>query len=337
MSAFTRAMIPVVALGAGTWLGMGRPDARTAFAAGVRAVASAAGAAHDAAPDLVPAPPLEKAPRTVDASALPDPRAPFPNLDPQGTVERAWMVAEGPTHAPNDGRRLVTFTFDDGPFPETAPTVLKILDQHKIRATFFFIGEYLEGDDKHAVETRMWAKRIADAGHFVGNHTRDHKLLTSLTHAAALADIDDAAASIERATGRSPVLFRPPYGELDPWLEGVVRDRKLDLLLWSIDVEDMKKDDPDEMVNELKTQLEYKQGGVVLLHDMHWPSVKAFNRLLRWLESERWDPAHPDHAGWDIVDLAEYLRATAAEPQPFASREDLERARKAARGSTARR
>jgi len=329
MSAFMRALVPVIALGAGTWLGMGRPDARTAFAAGTKALASAAGAAHEAAPDLVPAPPLDP-PSTMDASILPDPPPLWPRLNPDVDPQRAWLLAEGPAHTGSDGRRLVTFTFDDGPFPETAPTVLRVLDQHRVRGTFFFIGKYLEGDDKHAIETRMWAKRIADAGHLVGNHTFDHKQLTLLTHAAALAEIDDSAAAIERATGRRPVLFRPPYGEADAWLQGALRERRLELLLWSIDVEDMKKDDPDLIVRELTRQLEYKGGGVVLLHDMHWPSVKALNRLLRAMETQRWDPAHPEKPGWDIVDLPDYLRATAASPQPYSNREELERARQAA-------
>jgi peptidoglycan/xylan/chitin deacetylase (PgdA/CDA1 family) len=329
MSAFTRALIPVVALGAGTWLGMGRPDARAAWAAGARAMTSVAGAAHSAAPSLVPPPPLERGPSTIDPSSLPDPAPPWPRLNPEDTVERAWMVAEGPSHPFGDGKRLVTFTFDDGPFPETAPTVLRILDQHRIRAAFFFIGEYLEGTDKRAEDTRMWARRIASAGHLIGNHTFDHKLLTSLPRAAALAEIDDSAGVIERATGQRPVLFRPPYGVLDPWLEGALRDRRLELMLWNVDVEDMKRQDPDEIVQALESQLEYTGGGVVLLHDMHWPSVKAFNRLVRWLASNRWDPSHPDHLGWQIVDLPEYLRATAASPQPFGTREELERARKA--------
>jgi peptidoglycan/xylan/chitin deacetylase (PgdA/CDA1 family) len=328
MSVFLRAMVPVFALGAGTWLGLGRPDLRTAFAHGTRAIASVAGAAHDAAPSVVP--PLEREPSTVDASALPDPAPPWPRLNPEDSGERAWLLAEGPARSRSDGRRLITFTFDDGPFPETAPTVLKILDQHRIRAAFFFIGRYLVGQDHRAVETRQWAKRIADAGHFVGNHTLDHRLLTGLPHAAALTEIDESAAAIEHATGRRPVLFRPPFGEVDPWLEHVIRDRHQELLLWSVDVEDMKREDPDEIAQMLEAQLSYKQGGIVLLHDMHWPSVKAFNRLLRWLESDKWDPAHPGKPGWDIVDLPEYLRATAASPQPYATREELERARHAA-------
>ncbi len=328
MSLFLRAMVPVLALGAGTWLGLGRPDLRSAVAAGSRAVTSVAGAARETAPTSVP--PLERQPQTVDASSLPDPPPPWPNLNPGASGERAWLLAEGPARTRSDARRLVTFTFDDGPFPETAPTVLKILDQHHIRAAFFLIGRYLAGTDHRAAETRMWAKRIADAGHFVGNHTFDHRLLTGLSHPTALGEIDRSAAAIEHAIGRRPILFRPPFGEVDPWLEGVMRDRHLELLLWSVDVEDMKRDDPDEIAQLLEQQLAFKQGGVVLLHDMHWPSVKAFNRLLRWLESDKWDPANPQKPGWDIVDLPEYLRATAASPQPYATREELERARRTA-------
>ena len=63
--------------------------------------------------------------------------------------------------------------------------------------------------------------------------------------------------------------------------------------------------------------------------------MKAFNRLLRWLDADRWDATHPEKAGWDIVDLATYLAATAAAPQPYATREELERARQASHGTGA--
>jgi peptidoglycan/xylan/chitin deacetylase (PgdA/CDA1 family) len=318
-------MLPVVTLGIGTWIGLGRPDARTAVAAGVRAATSIARPAREPPPSLVP--PLDQRPPTIDPGVLPDPAPPWPHLNPEAGVERAWLISEGPAHPPGDGRRLVTFTFDDGPFPETAPTVLRILDEHRIRATFFFIGEYLVGDDRRAIESREWARRIAAAGHLVGNHTFDHKKLTALSHAAALAEIDDSAAAIERAVGKRPYLFRPPYGALDDWLEDALRDRHLELLLWNIDVQDIKEDDASNIARALEDQLQYKQGGIVLLHDMHWPSVKALNRLLRRLESAAWDPKHPERRGWDIVDLPEYLRATAASPQPYGTREELERVR----------
>src|SRR5260370_40480993 len=208
MSAFTRALLPLVALGVGTWVGLGRPNAKTAGAAGAWA---AAGRANRATGWAVQ--PLEHDPTTVDPTAIPDPARPWPQLNPENSAERAWLVAEGPVLHPGDGRLLVTFTFDDGPFPETAPTLLRILDDHKIRATFFFIGEYLVGSNRRAAETREWARRIVAAGPYVGNHTLTHLALTGLAHATALAEIDDSAASLGRATGTRPFVLLPPYAE----------------------------------------------------------------------------------------------------------------------------
>jgi peptidoglycan/xylan/chitin deacetylase (PgdA/CDA1 family) len=326
MAGHSRALLPVLALVVGTFVGMRRPSARPAL----ESTTDAASAKREARAGVSSVPPVEGEPPPVDAGAIADPAKMWPSLNPSESMERAWLVTEGPAHAPEDGRRLVTFTFDDGPFPETTPTVLRILARHGIRATFFFIGEYLEGESHRAVETRQWARRIAEAGHCIGNHTRDHRLLTALSHTAALDEIDRAGSAIEAATGQRPWLFRPPYGALDPWLEGALRDRGLELLLWSVDVQDIKDDDADEIVRRVQEQLEYKQGGVVLLHDVHPASVQAFGKLVGWLEANRWDPAHPERHGWKIVDLGEYMRATAAAPQPYPSRDDLERARRAA-------
>jgi peptidoglycan/xylan/chitin deacetylase (PgdA/CDA1 family) len=322
-------MVPVLALGVGSWVGLhSGPPAQRGSAAGAFGGDSRVSVTHkDTSPAM---PPLDRAPPALDSSVIADPGPPWPELNLQDSTERAWLVAEGPAHPPTDGRRLVTFTFDDGPSPDTAALVLRTLEEHRIRASFFFIGEYLEGRDRRAVETHEWAKRIAAAGHYVGNHTFDHRMLTSLPRASALIEIDRSAAAIESATGKRPILFRPPYGALDPWLEAALRDRGLQLLLWNIDVQDMKRSDPDEILRALQEQLEYNQGGIVLLHDVHAPSVKAFAKVVRWLESDKWDPARPERRGWDIVDLGEYLRATAASPQPYSSRELLERARRAA-------
>ena len=311
-----RTTIPVVAMVAGSWLALHRPLASPPRAAPSRATA---------------VPPLEPAASPLDSGELPDLRAGFPALNPDDRVDRAWLLSEGPAHGPRDGRRLVTFTFDDGPFPETAPWLLRILAEHRVRAAFFFIGEYLAGTDRRADESRVWARRIAEAGHDVGNHTFDHRRLTSLDHTEALSEIDDSADAIERATGVRPWLFRPPFGALDGWLEGALRDRRQELVLWNIDVQDIKRTDPDEIARSVEEQLQYKRGGIVLLHDMHAASVKAVAILLRSLEANRWDPEHPERVGWDIVDLAAYIRATRDAPQPYPTRDALERARALAR------
>lgn len=319
-------MLAVIALTAGSWVGLGRPSTEEARQLGERLGRSAvavvpAQPASPVAGDLPPSP-LEQ-----DPSLLPDRGSPMAALNPEGSIARAWMVAEGPRHDPGDHRRLVTLTFDDGPGAKTTPAVLRLLRRHKVKATFFVIGSYLEGDGGRAQTARTNLRRVAAAGHLVGNHTNDHALLTSVSRTQVLEQIDRSASAIEKTLGRRPTLFRPPYGALDAFGESAVRERGLDLVLWSVEKDDMKRDDEANMFHELVAQLDYKEGGIVLLHDVRMSSVNVLERLLLWIEARRWDPKRPERVGYEIVDLPTYLRAVQAAPLPYQTRDELERAR----------
>lgn len=284
-----------------------------------RASAPAPAAAPDPASAAAQPGPL---PSTADGPAL---RA-WPALNPEATIQRAWMVSEGP-HRPGDPHRLVTLTFDDGPFLETTPKVLRLLAQHHVKATFFVVGTYLDGEDKRTRVTRELLRKVHAAGHLIGNHTHDHERLTMRSHTKVLEQIDEGAASIERTIGRRPVLFRPPYGELDAFGEQAARERGLDVVLWNVAVGDMKRDDSHQMFREIVHALDRKEGGLVLLHDIRFTSVAVLRELLPWLSEHRWDPKRPERAGYEVVDLPTYLRAVEASPQPFGTRDELEKSR----------
>lgn len=335
----SRAVLFAGSLAAGTWLGLGKPSteqarelagrARTSIEATVHGSSAPmpeeAGADDAKSGDAGMPPPMPR-PDLAGAGAM----RPWPELNPEASVTKAWMVAEGPSYKRSSGRRLVTLTFDDGPFPETTPAVLKVLAKHKVHASFFVIGRYLDGDDPRAKASRETLKQVAAAGHLIGNHTHDHVSLTSVTHTQVLEQIDQGVASIERATGKRPILFRPPFGKLDEFGESAVRERGLDLLLWSVEKQDMQRADSHEVFRELVGQIEYKEGGIVLLHDIRWTSIAVLRELLDWLHAHRWDPKKPSRYGYEIVDLPTYLREVAASPLPYESRDELERAREAA-------
>ncbi len=316
-----------LSLAAGSWVGLGKPDAAQAHTMAKALVARAGMAAIPLPGGL--APPVEPPAPGVDPSLLPDP-TPWPRLNPAVSTRRAWLLAEGPHHAAGDGRRLVTFTFDDGPFPETTPVFLKVLARHEVKAAFFWIGHYLEGEADRAVKTREIARQVVAAGHLVGNHTHDHMRLTILPRADVLEQIDRSGLAIENAIGKRPMLFRPPFGQLDAWTSERLQERGVELVLWSVEAGDMKSDDGQQIFDSLREQLEYAGGGIVLLHDVRWASADALEKLLSWLDHHRWDPARPDVTGYQVTDLVQYLRATAASPQPFDDRGELEQARSAA-------
>ncbi len=261
------------------------------------------------------------APPSVDESAL---AAPVANDEIDSRIlttnkSRAWLLAEGPEKIA-ESPRLVTLTFDDGPDPDTTSTVLKLLDKHHVRATFFFIGRYLDGNKRKPTAARKAAREIVDAGHIIGSHTHDHDLLTTDTHTQVLTQIDEGIASIERVTGKRPELFRPPYGQLDAFGEQAIAERHLGLVLWSVEAGDMQEPDEHAMFIHLVEQIDYGAGGLVLLHDVKWPTVHVLARLLDWLDAKK----------YRVVDLPTYFKETREHPQPYASRKDLEDARGAA-------
>lgn len=308
-----RLVFPAVAFAVGTWVGVHHAQAPRDDR-----VADAPRATTSAVPAV---------PKTARETLGPDP-APWPRENPACTAHRAWLVAEGPAAAPGDGRRLVTFTFDDGPYPETTPAVLQVLDAFRVKATFFFVGRNFRGTAERVAETTKVARRAIESGHRIGGHGFGHVALPFVTRTRALAEIDDGLDAVERATGRRPALFRPPYGQLDAFAEDALRARGLELVLWSIAADDQT--DATGLFLSLRDQLAYAGGGIVLLHDIRPVTAPALRQLLGWLRTRAFDPSKPERVGYDVVDLVTYLRATAGRPQPFEDRATLEKARAAA-------
>ncbi len=306
-----RSAVPWFALATGTLLGLRTPAL-----------------AVTPAQDVVSTPANADPPQPVDATLLPDP-GPWPTLNPECNLGRAWLLAEGPAHEPRDGRRWVTLTFDDGPRPETTPEILRLLRQDHVRATFFFIGSYLEGDKPRAVESRAILKEALAHGHMIGSHTEDHARLTSLGPSQALAQIDDGIDAVAGVAPTPPILFRPPYGDLDAFTESHLRARGQQLVMWSVEASDMRSSDAAAMTASLEDQLDFNGGGVVLLHDVRRSTVTVLKSLLEWLRARRFDPKRPERPGFVVTDLLTYQRETAAHPQPYADRAALENARAA--------
>lgn len=271
-------------------------------------------------------------PEPLDLALVKTPTA-FPRLNPETSVARAWLLAEGPEPVPHDGRRYVTFTFDDGPFVETTPAILRVLAQRRLHATFFVVSQYLEGDDVRAERARKVVRDIVAGGHLVGNHTKNHRLLTAIPRSEAVAQIDEDSDALERTLGKKPILFRPPFGVLDTYTRGVVHDRGLELVLWSVEAADMKNDDAKAMAKSLRKQIEYAEGGIVLLHDIRPATLPTLKLLLEHLHQKRWRPEEPEKIGYQIVDLPTYFALTEASPRPYANREGLENARREAHKS----
>ena len=106
----------------------------------------------------------------------------------------------------------IALTFDDGPSAFT-PQILGMLQRNGVRATFFEVGQQVQ------VSPGL-AREAYQAGDVIGNHTWSHPNLTLLAPSQVRWQLSRTSAAIQRATGVSPTLFRPPYGAIN----AIVRD-----------------------------------------------------------------------------------------------------------------
>lgn len=99
---------------------------------------------------------------------------------------------------------MIALTFDDGPDPKWTSQILDILKREQVPATFFVIG-------KNGQSYPDLLRREFNEGHEIGNHTFTHPNLGEIPGAITRLELNATQRLIESLTGRSTVLFRPPF------------------------------------------------------------------------------------------------------------------------------
>jgi len=188
---------------------------------------------------------------------------------------------------------LIALTFDDGPDPKYTPAILDILKQENVPATFFVIG-------KNGQAHPDLLRRIVNDGHEVGNHTFTHPNLGEIPGRITDLELNATQRLIESVTGRSTVLFRPPYfgdAEADKPEEvaPALRAQKLNYIMVGlrIDPGDWQPNvTADEIVQKAIERAEDKnpetRGQIMLLHDSggeRGATVEALPRLIHELRA----------------------------------------------------
>jgi len=166
------------------------------------------------------------------------------------------------------GGPYVALTFDDGPRDSTTPLLLDGLARRGVHATFFVIGENVEGNE-------LLLQRMEGEGHQIGLHTYHHKSLAELNASDFYAEVDSLRATLTALVGRESFMLRPPYGMMN----AATQERAAaPIILWSVDPEDWSDRDTDRQVSVILDNA--KDGDIVLLHDIYPASVDTALRVV---------------------------------------------------------
>jgi peptidoglycan/xylan/chitin deacetylase (PgdA/CDA1 family) len=174
----------------------------------------------------------------------------------------------------------VVLTFDDGPWPNNTPAVLKALADQCTKALFFPIG-------KHAGYRPDILKQVAAAGHTIGSHTWSHKDLTTLTPDEAKAEIEKGIAAVSIALGNQPVgpFFRFPALRNPPEMVKYLGERNVGIFSTDMDSFDFKMRKPEQVIKSVMDKLAKHGKGIILMHDFQQATAHAAPELLKQLKA----------------------------------------------------
>ena len=169
----------------------------------------------------------------------------------------------------SDEERNIYLSFDDGPRPLITPSVLDILTEYKIKATFFCIGSYVE-------QHPDIYNRIIEEGHSIGNHSFSHRSGWKLP-------VDEYVNDVKRASELiNSKLFRPPYGRITPFQFKVLKN-SYKIIMWDILSKDYDLELSDEQVIKNATS-DLTPGSIIVMHDNDKTANRMRNILPRILD-----------------------------------------------------
>ena len=186
----------------------------------------------------------------------------------------------------------IALTFDDSPNEALTERLLDGLRERGAHATFFIIGQQIEG--KEALLRRMAAE-----GHQIGNHTFTHRRLDN-SGIVGLHELERTEELLSATLGGSGYWVRPPWGFASA---ETLRETTVPLIHWSLDTEDWSVRDADKIAQDV---IDHAQSGdIVLLHDAYASSVDAALKAVDVLQSR----------GYEFVTVAELFEQMGVQPE----------------------
>jgi peptidoglycan/xylan/chitin deacetylase (PgdA/CDA1 family) len=155
--------------------------------------------------------------------------------------------------------KLCSLTFDDGPHPGNTKAVLDILNREQLSGTFFVIGEKLKGNES-------LIREMDSTGHLIGNHSWSHSnWFDFFTGKRMKRELATTANAISEIIGRSPLLFRPPFGVLNPTLSSAIKYLAYHVIGWNVRSYDTVHHDVTKTAARICRNV--SPGSIILLHD----------------------------------------------------------------------
>ncbi|ACV63921.1 polysaccharide deacetylase [Desulfofarcimen acetoxidans DSM 771] len=197
------------------------------------------------------------------------------------------VVAE-PIYQGSDSEKKIALTVNVFWGEEYLPKMLEIMDENKVKASFFMGGQWVE-------KFPDLTKKIAAGGHELGNHGYSHPHVDQISKQNNITEIKKAEEEVFKVTGKKTVFFAPPYGERGQNVLAAASESGYKTILWSIDTVDWQR--PAAKTIEDRVLAKAHNGAIVLMHPTE-PTIKALPNIIKDLKDR----------GYELVTVSQLLK-----------------------------
>ena len=171
---------------------------------------------------------------------------------------------------------------------EDIDLILETLQKENVRITFFMVGDWVEKYPEAV-------KKIADAGHEIGNHSNTHPHVNSMSYEQNRKEIQECSNKIKQITGKGTSLYRGPYGEYNDTVIKAATAEKHKVIQWNIDTLDYKGLTGKEMIERINEKL--TKGSIILMHNGTKYTAESLEMIIESIKEK----------GYTIVPVSELI------------------------------
>lgn len=197
---------------------------------------------------------------------------------------------ELPIYSVETKKPQVALTFDAAWGNEDMAEILKILDAHDVKVTFFVTGGWVKNFPEDV-------KKILAAGHELGNHGENHKHMSQLTNKEIKEEMMALHNRVEELTGYKMFLFRPPYGDYDNAVVKTSYQCGYYPIQWDVDSLDWKDYGVNAIVKTVLENSNLGNGSIILCHNGSKFTAQALDTLITGIKEK----------GYELVPVSELI------------------------------
>ena len=186
-----------------------------------------------------------------------------------------------PIYCVKTDKKQIAISFDAAWGNDDTETLIKILKEYNVPATFFVVGAWV---DKYPESV----KALSDAGHRIENHSNTHPHMPQISKEQIINELESCNNKIKAVTGRCPTLLRVPYGDYDNAVLETTESIGMYTIQWDVDSLDWKDHATADSICKRVTS-KVKNGSIVLFHNDADHTPEALPNILKTLKEQGYE------------------------------------------------